>query len=38
MNNFEKFRDDNSSTISMARYYSEDQALTLIYRNGGVYE
>ena len=38
MNNFEKFRNDNSSTITMARYYTDTKELTLIYRNGGVYE
>lgn len=38
MNNFEKFRDDNSSTISTGRYYTEDQTLVLIYQNGGIYE
>lgn len=38
MNNFEKFRNDNSSTISMARYYTDTKELTLIYKNGGVYE
>ena len=38
MNNFEKFRNDNSSTIAMARYYTDTKELTLIYRNGGVYE
>jgi hypothetical protein len=37
-NNFEKFRNDNSSTISMARYYTDTKELTLIYKNGGVYE
>lgn len=38
MNNFEKFKPYSSSTISMARYYPRDQVLTLIYKNGGVYE
>ena len=38
MNNFEKFRNDNSSTISMARYYTDTKELTLVYKNGGVYE
>ena len=38
MNNLEKFRDDSSSTISAGRYYPEDKTLTLVYRNGGVYE
>ena len=38
MNNFEKFRNDNSSTISMARYYTDTKELTLIYKNGSVYE
>ena len=38
MNNFEKFRNDNSSTISTARYYTDTKELTLIYKNGGVYE
>jgi len=37
-NNFEKFRNDNSSTISMARYYTDTKELTLIYKSGGVYE
>jgi hypothetical protein len=37
-NNFEKFRNDNSSTISMARYYADTKKLTLIYKSGGVYE
>ena len=38
MNNFEKFRGDNSSTISTGRYYTENQTLVLIYTNGGIYE
>ena len=38
MNNFEKFRNDNSSTISMARYYTDTKGLMLVYKNGGVYE
>jgi hypothetical protein len=38
MNNFEKFRSDNSSTISTGRYYTDTKELTLIYRNGSVYE
>ena len=38
MNNFEKFRSDNSSTISTGRYYTENKTLVLIYENGGVYE
>lgn len=38
MNNLEKFRSDDSSTISTGRYYTEDQTLVLIYQNGGIYE
>jgi len=38
MNDFEKFRSDNSSTISTGRYYAEDKTLVLIYTNGGIYE
>lgn len=38
MNNLEKFRSDNSSTISTGRYYTENQTLVLIYTNGGIYE
>jgi hypothetical protein len=38
MNNLEKFRSDNSSTISTGRYYTEDKTLVLIYTNGGIYE
>ena len=38
MNDLEKFRSDNSSTISTGRYYTEDKTLVLIYTNGGIYE
>ena len=38
MNDFEKFRSDNSSTISTGRYYTKNQTLVLIYTNGGIYE
>ena len=38
MNNLEKFRSDNSSTISTGRYYTENKTLVLIYTNGGIYE
>lgn len=38
MNNFEKFRNNNSSTISMAKYYTDTKELTLVYKNGDIYE
>ena len=38
MNDFEKFRSDDSSTISTGRYYTENKTLVLIYTNGGIYE
>jgi hypothetical protein len=38
MNILEKFINDNSSTISTGVYHAEDQVLTLVYKNGGVYE
>ena len=38
MNNLEKFRSDNSSTISTGRYYTENKTLVLIYTDGSIYE
>jgi len=38
MNTFEKFRSEKSTAIQMARYYSEDQELTIIFSNAGTYK
>jgi hypothetical protein len=38
MNTFEKFRTEKSTAMQMARYYSDDQELTIIFKNASVYE
>ena len=38
MNTFEKFRTEKSTAMQMARYYSDYQELTIIFKNASVYE
>lgn len=38
MNTFEKFRTEKSTAMQMARYYSDDQELTIIFKNASLYE
>ena len=38
MNTFEKFRSEKSTAMQMARYYSDVQELTIIFKNASVYE
>ena len=38
MNTFEKFRTEKSTAMQMARYYSDVQELTIIFKNASVYD
>ena len=38
MNTFEKFRSEKSTAMQMARYYSDEQELTIIFKNASVYD
>ena len=38
MNTFEKFRSEKSTAIQMARYYSGNQELTIVFSNANSYK